>query len=216
VRKAVAVFDIDGTLLSGSSAERIFIQHLMSRGELSLVNAARFLKHLVVTLPRNWAMATKGNRFYLRGKSSRHIEELAGECFRRDIVCRISALACRKIEEHRASGLEIILLSGTLDVLLRLFQEYLEADHAHGSTLEVSGGRYTGAVCGVYPYGRGKAEIVRTEYGGGSYDLSASHAYANHVSDFEFLRLFGHSALVNPSPRLSAIAKARGIGTVSF
>jgi len=216
MNKAIAVFDIDGTVLRDSLAERIFVHYLLAKGELNMFNGAHFVKHFLVTLPRNSVMASKGNKFYLKGKSIHRIEKLAKECFRKEIVSKISDIACRKIEEHRACSLEIVLLSGTLDVLLRCFQEYLEADHTHGSTLKVLGGRYTGDICGIYPYGRTKADIVRTYYGRNPYDLSASYAYANHISDFEFLGLFGHSALANPTPRLLAKAKRKGIGAVYF
>ena len=216
MKKTIAVFDIDGTILTDSSAERILFRYLISAGELNVVNGAHFVKHFLVTFPRHRIMATKGNRFYLKGKSSRRIEELAKECFHKEIISRISDVACREIEKHRACGLEIVLLSGTLDVLLRCFQEYLNADRAHGSTLQISDGRYTGDICGIYPYGSAKAEIVKSHYGHGTYDLSASYAYANHVSDFEFLKLFGHSALVNPTPRLIERARRKGIDIVFF
>lgn len=214
--KAIAVFDIDGTILRHGSAERMFIRYLRTRGELNLAHGVRFMNHFLATFPRNWIMATKGNRFYLKGKSGHRIEKLAEECFRKEIAPRISDVARRRIEEHRACGLEIVLLSGTLDVLLRCFREDLGADRAHGSTLKISDGRYTGDLCGVYPYGRAKAEMVRTYYGDGSYHLSASYAYADHISDFEFLGLFGHPALVNPTPRLMVKAKNKGITPVFF
>ena len=91
-----------------------------------------------------------------------------------------------------------------------------QLDHVHGSTLRISNGRYTGDICGMYPYGSAKAEIVQTHYSPGLYDLSASYAYANHVSDFEFLELFGHSALVNPTPWLISKARRRGIEVIFF
>ena len=161
-------------------------------------------------------MATKGNRFYLKGKDSARIEQLAEECFREEIVPRVSDVARGKMEEHRVNRLEIVLLSGTPDVLLRCFQEYLRADHAHGSTLTVVEGRYTGGLSGPYPYGRAKAEIVKAQYGPEAYDLSASYAYADHSSDFEFLRLFGHPTLVNPNPQLAAKAREMGMRTAQF
>lgn len=216
MKKAIAVFDIDGTVLKDSSSERIFVRYLLVRGELNMFNVINYVKHFLVTFPRNWVLATKGNRFYLKGKSSHRIEKLAEEYFRNEIIPKISDVARRKIEEHRTCGLEIVLLSGTPDVLLRCFQEYLKADRAHGSTLRVSDGRYTGDICGIYPYGRAKAEIVHTYYGSGSYDLSASYAYADCISDFDFLELFGHPALVNSTPRLKAKAKRKGINTVLF
>ena len=61
-----------------------------------------------------------------------------------------------------------------------------------------------------------KVEIVWDYYGGGSYDLSASYAYADHISDFEFLQLFGHPTLVNPTSRLAAKAKEMGFDTALF
>ena len=216
MKKAIAAFDIDRTVLTGTSSERIFVRYLLSKGELNAVNGAYFVKHFLVTFPRNWTMASKGNKSYLEGESSSRIEKLAEECFVKEIVPKISDVARRRIEEHRACGLKIVLLSGTLDVLLQCFQEYLGADHAHGSNLEVSGGRYTGDICGIYPYGRAKAEIVRIYYGRDPYDLSASYAYADHISDFEFLGLFGHPAVVNPTPRLIAKAKRAGIDIVFF
>ena len=216
MKRTIAVFDIDGTLLKDTSAERIFVKFLLFRGELSLFNGANFIIHFLETFPRNWIMATKGNRFYLKGREANRFDELAEECFRTRIVPRISKVAREKIEEHRSDGLEVVLLSGTPQLLLRHFQAYLGAEHAHGSTLKISDGRYTGHIDGVYPYGRVKVEIVWDYYGGGSYDLSASYAYADHISDFEFLQLFGHPTLVNPTSRLAAKAKEMGFDTALF
>jgi HAD superfamily hydrolase (TIGR01490 family) len=216
LKKRIAVFDIDGTLLKGSSAEGIFVRYLLSTGELTVSDGARFIRRFVTTFFRNWIEATKSNRFYLKHKSVRRIEELAKGCFRIEIAPKISEAARRTIEEHRSSGLEIVLLSGTPDVLLKCFVEELAADHAHGSTLEIAGDRYTGNMRGVHPYGSAKADIVRAHYDLEDYDLSASYAYANHSSDFEFLELFGHPFLANPAPRLAKRAKERGFDTVYF
>jgi HAD superfamily hydrolase (TIGR01490 family) len=216
VNQAIAVFDVDGTLLRTSSAESIFVRYLMSSGELGAVDGARFLRHFAMTFRGSRRLASGGNRFYLKGKSVSRIEGLAADCFRERIAAEISDVAWRRMKEHKACGLETVLLSGTLDVLLRLLQQHLGADHAHGSTLAVSGGCYTGELLGIYPRGAEKAEIVRTHYGQGSYDLSASYAYADDVSDFELLRLFGHPAVVNPTRRLRAKAEREGIDTIFF
>ena len=216
MKKAIAVFDIDGTILKGTSAERIFVRFLLTRGELRLTDGINFVRHFLATFPRNWIKATKSNRFYLKGKKCDDVEALAEECFFSEIVSRVSTIARSKIEKHKSDALEIVLLSGTPDFLLRHFQEYLGADHAHGSMLTVSKGRYTGDIDGIYPYGSAKAEIVQTYYGSDRYDLSASYAYANHITDFAFLKLFGYPTLANPTPRLAAKAKEVGIITIFF
>ena len=216
MKKTIAVFDIDGTLLKGTSAERIFVRYLLKRGELHLKDWYNFMRHFLTTFTHNWILATKGNRYYVKGKKRDGVDALAEGCFRTEIVSRVSKIAQSKIEKHKSDGFEIVLLSGTPDFLLRHFQEYLGADHAHGSMLEILEGRYTGDIIGAFPYGQAKAEIVLTTYGRDQYDLSASYAYADHVSDFEFLKLFGHPHIVNPNHRLASKAMRVGIDTFYF
>ncbi|MCK4349249.1 MAG: HAD-IB family hydrolase [Candidatus Krumholzibacteria bacterium] len=216
MKKTIAAFDIDGTILPRNSAERIFIKYLVNKGELRIADAVRYMMQLLMRLPRGWTDATKGNKSYLKGKSANRIDSLAEECFHEEIAPRISDRAREKIEEHRSRGEKIVLLSGTLDVLLERFTAHLGAEHSHGSTLVISDGRYSGGIDGIYPYGSAKAEIVQSNYSPDLYDLSASFAYANHLSDLEFLGLFGHPALANPNPLLAAEAKKRGIEIIHF
>ncbi len=216
MKKTIAAFDIDGTILPDNSAERIFIKYLIGKGELRIADAARYFMHLLARLPLGWIRATKGNKSYLKGKSSIRLAGLAEECFHDGIAPRISDRAREKIEEHRSRGDEIVLLSGTLDLLLERFTEHLGADHSHGSILTTSDGKYTGEIEGIYPYGSAKAEIVQSNYSLDLYDLSASFAYANHLTDLEFLGLFGHPALANPNPRLAAEAKKQGLEIIHF
>jgi HAD superfamily hydrolase (TIGR01490 family) len=216
MKKTIAAFDIDGTILPDNSAERIFIKYLIGKGELRLADGIRYAMHLLTRLPRGWIGATKGNKYYLKSKSAARIDSLAGSCFHEEIAPLISDRARGKIEEHRARGDVIVLLSGTLDVLLERFTENLRADHSHGSTLITSGGRFTGKIEGLYPYGDAKAAIVERYYGSDSYDLYKSSAYANHQTDLPFLDLFGHKALANPEPRLADEARRRGIEIVEF
>jgi HAD superfamily hydrolase (TIGR01490 family) len=216
MKKTIAAFDIDGTILPGNSAERIFIRYLIARRALRLSDAVRYIMNVPVRLPRGWIRATKGNKSYLKGKSTIRLNSLAEQCFLEEIAPRISDRALERIAEHRSRGEEIVLLSGTLDVLLDRFAEHLGADHSHGSNLIISNGKYTGEIEGIYPYGSAKAAIVKSCYSSVSYDLSGSSAYANHHTDLEFLGLFGHPAIVNPNSRLTAEAKELGIDIIGF
>ena len=216
MKKTIAAFDIDGTILPGNSAERIFIKYLIGKGELRLADGVRYAAYLVKKLSGGWIGATKGNKYYLKGKNTARIGSLAEMCFHEEISPLISERARGKIEEHRARGEEIVLLSGTLDVLLERFSEHLRADHAHGSNLMVSDGRFTGEIEGLYPYGTAKADIVKQYYDSDSYDLSASSAFANHPTDLAFLELFGHKFLANPEPRFAEEARSRGIDILEF
>ncbi len=216
MKKPIAAFDIDGTLLPTASSERLFVRYLVSHGELTLTDAARFVARFLTTWPRDPIRATKANKAYLRGKPASRIQRLAADCFARQIIPAISSIARETVTEHKAAGREIVLVSGTIDVLLDLFEDHLDADHAHGTALEVMGGLYTGNIASPHLYGRAKADLVRAVYDTEKYDLGASYAYGNHETDLAFLELFGHPALVNPDARLAVDAERRGVDVLRF
>jgi len=209
-----AVFDVDGTILRGRSAERTFIRHLLRRGVLSAAAVVRYLRRLLATLPRDGILATY-NRTYLRGMSRDLCREIAEECFRDLLRPRISAAAVSRIEEHRRDGHEIVLLSGTLDFLVEHFREEIGADRARATVLEVENGTYTGEVVGPFVYGAGKVEVVHREIAG-AYDLPRSWAYADARADFAMLQLFGHAVLVNATGRLARVGRQAGFELASF
>jgi len=216
MKKTIAVFDIDRTVLKGTSAERILIGFLKEKGVLTFAHKLNYAKRLLKIYPQNRVMAVKGNKYYLKGMDRDRFDELAKECFEKEIVLRISEEAVKKIEEHRAEGREIVLLSGTLNILMSFFHEHLKADKSLCSDMEVMEGKYTGDIIGRFPYGGTKADIIRMNYHGEEYDFSASYAYADHKTDLEFLRIFGHAYIVNPDPKLEAKAKKMGIGVENF
>lgn len=213
--RAIAVFDIDGTILRGKSAEEIFVRYLVSNRELSLSDLIRFIGKAVSGCGRGGLASLKGNKAYLAGKRIDLVEDLARDCFRKDIAPAILPRARDKIEEHRAAGREIVLLSGTVGPLLSSFKKELQADHAHGSELEISHGRITGRVMGLHPYGRNKNMIIRSNYAE-RYDLSISYAYADDRSDFDFLHLFGFPFIVNPDARLVRKAEKAGLSNLIY
>ncbi len=212
---SIAVFDIDGTIIRGRSAEEIFVRYLVANRELSLPDLIRFIGKAVSAWGRGGLEALKGNKSYLAGKRIYRIADLARDCFRENITPAILPAARNKIEEHRAAGREVVLLSGTVTPLLSCFKEELQADHAHGSELEISEGCFTGRIIGLHPYGRNKSAIVRSNYTE-RFDLSSSYAYADDRSDFEFLRLFGYPFIVNPGPRLAEKAKKEGLDHIIY
>ena len=216
MKQAIAVFDIDGTILKGISGERLFLRYLLKKGELHTSDAVNCLIHFFTTFTFDWWLATKGNKNYIKNKNKKHIERLAEKCFKEKIIPRISQNAQKKIDEHREAALKIVLLSGTPDFLLRFFHSHLKADFSHGSNLTVDNDVYTGKINGTFPFGKAKARIIKNNYPAESYDLSASYAYADHYTDFHFLNLFGHPFIVNPDSRLKTGFQKRGISPIMF
>ena len=89
----------------------------------------------------------------------------------------------------------------------------LTFDGALGSTLsEVEDGVYTGRPTGAFLYGPAKAVAIRELAAREGFDLSASYAYSDSVSDTPMLRAVGHPVVVNPDAALAGARARRRTG----
>ena len=204
--RSCAIFDLDGTIIDNSS-ERVFLKYLLEGGELPLRNLSQWLIDFI--LIRDLRQA-KANKVYLKGLDYQHICDLAQTCFTERLVDRISPKVFDLIKFHRAEGRAIVILSGSLELLVRFFHEHLKADLMVGYTLEVVDGEITGGCVGLNPYGENKAKLVQELAQVHNFDLSDSYAYGNHYSDAHKLKRVGHPAAVNPDRKLREIATANG------
>ena len=204
--KTCAIFDLDGTIIDRSS-ELWFFFYLLKRGKLPIGSVASWGLDWISLLD---IQKGKANKTYLRGASANNLSNDAGKFFSQHLVNRISPRADELIKQHKSEGRLVVILSGSLTMLVRQFAQYFELDTLFGNDLEVVNGLLTGALAGVHPYGREKANLVETLSIQHQLDLSNSYAYGNHHTDAYKLSLFGHPTAVNPTPKLRQIAQQRG------
>ena len=202
--RSCAIFDLDGTIIDNSS-ERVFLKYLLEGGELPLRYLSQWLFDFIRLRDLRQA---KANKVYLKGLDYQHICNLAQTCFTECLVERISPKVFDLIESHRAEGRAVIILSGSLELLVRLFYEHLKADLMIGYALEVIEEEITGRGVGLNPYGENKAQLVQGLAEAHNFDLSESYAYGNHHSDAHKLKRVGHPVAVNPDRKLREIAAA--------
>jgi HAD superfamily hydrolase (TIGR01490 family) len=203
--RVCAVFDLDGTIIAGSS-ERIFARYLFEKGEISLIDLFKWCLATIKNLPFKGENAYKNNRIYLKGKDYQRIQDLAVDCFIARMIGRISKKAREQIEFHKERGEEVVFLSGTLDIIVENFKKHLEADLIIASSLEVKNGIITGKIDGVHPYGKVKAVLIQNLAEKLGFDLRKSYSYGNHHTDAEVLRIVGNPVAVNPNRKLALIA----------
>ena len=202
--RSCAVFDLDGTIIDNSS-ERVFLKYLLERGELPLRNLSQWLFDFIRLRDLRQA---KANKVYLKDLDYQQICDLAQICFTERLVERISPKVFDLIEFHRTEGRTIVILSGSLELLVRLFYEHLKADLMIGYALEVIEEKITARGVGLNPYGENKAKLVQELAEAHNFDLSESYAYGNHHSDAHKLKRVGHPVAVNPDRKLREIASA--------
>ena len=204
--RSCAIFDLDGTIIDNSS-EREFLKYLLEDGDLPLRNLSQWLLDFIRIRDLRQA---KANKVYLKGLDYRHIHNLAQICFMERLVDRISPRVFDLIESHRAEGQAIVILSGSLELLVRFFHDHLKTDLMIGYALEVIEEEITGHCVGLNPYGENKARLVRGLAETHNFDLSESYAYGNHHSDAYKLKQVGHPVAVNPDRKLRETAIANG------
>ncbi|HBZ00593.1 MAG TPA: hypothetical protein DEO84_04635, partial [candidate division Zixibacteria bacterium] len=115
------IFDIDGTVLPGTSCERMFVPYLMHRGILSPMSFINFCFRGLMLLPKGLTYPIKANKGYLRGFSTEHISAFAKEFFELEVVPHISKAAIERINDHKRRGERVVVFSGMPDFLLANF-----------------------------------------------------------------------------------------------
>ena len=206
----LAVIDLDGTLLKGMNAERIFYLHLLVRGHVGVLRMAGFLLSLVGdTLRLGFRQAIATNTRILRGETPEDVRQWArafGHVFLRKAVPEDLRA---KILSLKREGCRVVLLSGSLQVLVDQLKDRLEAEILIGTDFEVVEGRLSGKKTGIFPYGRMKVEALFQRIDPAAIDWSDSWALADRRSDVPVLELVGHPVAVHPDRKLRKLAAAR-------
>ena len=129
---------------------------------------------------------------------------------------RLSAKGRDRLEAHRQSGHQLILISGAPDFLISPLAAALNVPTLFAARLERRNTVYTGAVIPPLPYGRGKRELVMSHAREKGLDLASSFAYGDSPGDTEILQLVGYPVVVNPIRGMGRMARARGWPVVEW
>ena len=202
--RAAAFFDLDRTLMSGSSGAQFgraaFRSGLVSRRQMT-----------------RWAI--EHVRFRLRGASDRDTEALVEEV--RDLLAgilpRIYPQMLHEVRSHQDAGRPAFIVSAASHGVVGLLAEVLDMEGGIGSRYEVDAeGNYTGEIVGGLNYGALKIGPMRRFADEHGLDLETSWAYSDSISDVPMLELVGNPVAVNPDAELLALARERGWQVMRF
>ncbi len=212
--RSAAFFDLDGTLIPGSAniplARAAFSAGFVGKRELArdLRNGVSFL----VKGASDERSAQVRDRILraVAGRPAADVEALAEE-FMHDLVASIQPRMRDVLEMHLAHGHERVVLSASPTEIVSRLAAQAGLEHGTGTTSERDeAGVYTGRLAGPFCYGEGKAEVLREVAAQRGYDLAASYAYTDSVSDLPMLRAVGNPVAVNPERELREVALAEG------
>ena len=217
--RGAAFFDLDRTLMAGSSAYQ-FGRASYEAGMLSRRQLARG--------------AWDNVKFRLRGSTDEATDALRASIFdsiRDTRVVDLQRLAPRVLAgvlprvypqmlevawAHQDAGRPVYIVTAASHELAEMLAHVLSFDGGIGARSEVVDGRYTGRPDGPFTYREGKAVAIRELAAREGISLADSYAYSDSESDLPMLRLVGHPVAVNPDGPLARVAREEGWDVMRF
>ena len=124
--------------------------------------------------------------------------------------------ALRQLEDHRAQGHRIVLVSGGIEPVLKPLAEMLAPDALVAAQPEIVDSQLTGRLVDGPLSGEKKARAAQAVAETLGVDMRRSYAYADSYADREILECVGNPVAVNPDRRLRKMAQSRGWQTRSW
>lgn len=212
----LAVFDVDGTLISGKSTEKRFIAWLLRHGCLGVRQLGAMAWHVPRRFPLYGRHVFRKNKAYLAGLSEPVVAEQAARFVASLPESEWIAPSLAELRRHRQQGDTVVLLSGTLQPIIDALAARVGADAAIGTICRVAAGRYTGEPPLRHPFYHAKAELLDDILGAHGAGLAQVVAYADSRFDIPLLERVGEAVAVGPDGGLAAWARGRQCRVIDY
>lgn len=213
--QAAAFFDVDNTLIQGSSL---------------IMFALGLARKKFFRLREVWPIAMKQLRYrvsgnehagdmqrgreqaleFIRGKNVADLVELCEEIVDRSMVNKSYAETLDLAAMHIAAGQQVWLVSATPVQIGQILAHRFGFTGALGTVAEEEDGVFTGRLVGDILHGPGKRHAVAALAAIQRLDLKQCTAYSDSVNDIPMLSMVGTAVAINPDKKLKAEAARRG------
>ncbi len=211
--RAAAFFDLDKTVIAKSSAlafgRPFFNGGLINRRVVLKTAYAQFVFSLAGADAQQMERLRAQMTAMCTGWDVATVHEIVRETLHEIVDPLVYAEAADLIEEHRAAGREIVIVSSSGAEMVEPIGEMLGADRVVATRMVTVDGRYTGEI-EFYAYGENKAAALRAIAEESGYDLDDCYAYSDSITDLPMLAVVGHPTAVNPDRALRKAALQRG------
>lgn len=210
--KAAAFFDLDKTLLAKSStlayAKPLYQQGLITRSDLLRTAYAQFMYVISGADDQQMDQMRAYMSQLVTGWDVDQVKKIVADALGTVIEPIVYSEALTLFDDHHEAGRDVIVISSSGTEVIEPICELLGADKAIGTQVGIEDGKYTGELI-FYAYGQAKADAMRALAEDEGYDLSASFAYSDSITDLPMLEAVGHPVATNPDKELRAIAQQR-------
>jgi HAD superfamily hydrolase (TIGR01490 family) len=205
-----AIFDIDHTLISGSTGS-MFLLRSIRTGIIPLSRALHIPSSTLRYRYGNFSMDLLFERMLpIKGIPFKKIEATADESYRKRVIQRVFPQALEKVAQERKKGRLIVLATSSLDFIIRPVVEAFLPDKVVASRLDVDDqGVCTGRIAGNPAFGEHKLQKVSALLDKLAIPLKECSFYSDSIYDLPLLEAVGEPVVVNPDRQLRKIAGKR-------
>jgi HAD superfamily hydrolase (TIGR01490 family) len=216
---SAAFFDLDRTLISGSS---VFVLAIQGR-KAGMIPTSEFVRDATGAILFKLFGASddttdEAKRRILKAVTGVRQSEL--QALNTEIIPRLLAKlrpeARRLLDRHRIAGRDTFIVSAAPQEIVEPLALSFGMTSGIGTKSVVEDGVYTGELDGPFCYAEGKVEAIRELAQWNGYELDQCFAYSDSVSDLPMLEAVGHPVAVNPDSKLERHAREHGWPIVIF
>ncbi|MCB0129869.1 MAG: HAD family hydrolase [Caldilineaceae bacterium] len=209
--KVAAIFDLDDTLLSDSSA-KLIVKYMRSTGELWRYFRRRDVLSAFASVT-GWRLglldatqATARTAQMAAGIEVDAFWALVRRWFNEMLIDSISPAARERLDWHRAQGHIPVICSASSQFSVQPVAQHLGIEHAVFTEWIAHQGLLTGKIRLPIAYGLGKVHWMENWAKVHDVNLADSYFYSDDASDRPLLERVGNPFAVNPTPRLARVA----------
>ena len=206
---ALAIFDLDHTLLAGDS-DHAWGQFLVDQALVDVEHHQRrndefYLQYQAGTLDINeyleFAMAP------LTQYPRQQMEQLRQLFLEQRISPLISTKARQLISQHQEQGDVCLIITATNGFVTYPIAEMLGIEHIIAPHPEILDGEYTGKTVGIPSFQGGKVTRLNAWLAEHGQHLEGSYFYSDSHNDLPLLKVVDHPVAVAPDDRLAHYAE---------
>jgi len=213
-KKTAAFFDVDNTLVCGSTSI-LFGRRAFTGGTIKRRDIWRFMWEQAMFIRRgekNSKMADIKDRALslTKGHSVQELADLMDVVYAKEIRPRLWPRSVERLRHHLDQGHEVWLVTAAPVELAEKIAEDLGATGALGTIVGHKDGVLTGELVGEALHGKAKRRAVKKLAAERNLSLKKSWAYSDSVNDLPMLSAVGNAVAVNPDVQLRKYADAAG------
>ncbi len=215
---ALALFDLDNTLLDGDSDYlwgRFLVEHGIVDGDFYESENERFYDQYLdgsLDIREFLRFQLKPLSIHPRAQLENWREKYLTEKIDPILLSKARAL----LDQHRARGNDVLIITATNRFITEPIAQRYGVSQLLATEPEMVDGEYTGGVSGTPCFQAGKVQRLKAWLKQHHKDLNNSWFYSDSHNDLPLLERVDHPVAVDPDQRLKSHARGRGWPIISL